>query len=584
MNSFDMFGTVESTEPNCVVPSDSPRNSQATETAVIYKDEAPSAVPLPLSQAIRDRMVASVPMFGALLAATILIAHGIQTGEFNLNVDESFNAFTGLFFADFFRHLPLAHPVQYTYLYYAHYPAIELLHWPPLLHAVEGVVFLLFGPSVLTARLTVLAFALFGLVFWFKLVAELENRWAAFLSTILLALLPQVLVFEKAVMLEVPCLALCIAASYYWVRYLREAKSSCLYAFAVLAGLALITKQLSGYLAIFCILSAVATGRWRLLVRRPMAWARGMVLLIAGPFYALSLAMDWRSISGNVFKGADHVAHPFLFYLSALPHQLGWPVLVLALLGIMTCPWWCKRENATLMLSWIVACSCMVAFLATKDFRYTIYLLPPLVYFAAAPFASHALSPKLRVLGLGAALVLMVAYSVKAWRFERPYVSGYAAAAERVSHFKDSPIILYDGDMAANFMFFLRLHDPAGHFVVLRKALYATAVMKRFGAEELIQTPDQLEAFIAQNGIKYVVVEDPVKMDFDIQRTLRDLLNSSRFRLLQAFPIASNVPSFKEKRLLVYENAQPVTRSAQFLRIRMLTLGHDIILPLDDGK
>jgi hypothetical protein len=296
------------------------------------------------------------------------------------------------------------------------------------------------------------------------------------------------------------------------------------------------------------------------------------------------VAIDWRSISGNVFKGADHVAHPFLFYLSALPHQLGWPVFVLALLGVMTCPWWCKRENATLMLSWIIACSCMVAFLATKDFRYTIYLLPPLVYFAVAPLASRSFSPRLRLLGSVVALALVAGYSLKAWRFDRPYVSGYAAAAERVSQTKGSPIILYDGELPANFMFFLRLLDPDGRFIVLRKALYATAVMKRFGAEELIRTPAQLEALINQNGIKYVVVDDPAKVEFDIQKTLRDLLNTPRFRLLQTFPIASNIPSFTGRRLLLYENTEPVTRSEQFLRVRMLTLSHDIVVPLQNIK
>jgi hypothetical protein len=518
-----------------------------------------------------------------------LIVHGIHKGEFNLNVDEPFNAFTGLFFADLLRHPPIAHPVQYAYSYYAHYPAIMVFHWPPFFHFVEGLFFLLVGPSVLTARLVVLVFAVLGLFFWFELVSELENKRAAAVSTVLLALLPQVFLFEKAVMLEVPCLAMCIAASYFWLRYLREARNRFLYAFAVFAGMALLTKQLSAYLALFCLLSAVTTKKWRLLWRWPVARALGIVLLIAGPFYALSLAIDWRSISGNMFVGAYDVPHPFAFYVSALPDQLGWPLLALALLGVVTCRWWTKRENVALMLSWIFACSCMVAFLATRDLRYTTYLFPPLVYFAAAPLTSYALSPKLRLLGSVAALALVLAYSVRAWRFERPYVSGYARAAESVSQIKGSQVILYDGPLAANFMFFLRLHDPTARFIVLRKALFVTAVQKRFGVEELVRTSAQLDDLIKEYGIRYVVVEDPIKVEFDAQKILRDSLNTPHFRLLRAFPIESNAASPQEvyeirvpqgNRVLFYENAQAVSPSAQLLHIRMLSLPHDIVVPL----
>jgi hypothetical protein len=84
--------------------------------------------------------------------------------------------------------------------------------------------------------------------------------------------------------------------------------------------------------------------------------------------------------------------------------------------------------------------------------------------------------------------------------------------------------------------------------------------------------------------IKYVFAEDPAKVDFDIQRTFRDLLNTARFPLLQTFPIASNVPSFNGRRLLVSENTEPMTRNAQFLRIRVLVLSHDIVVPLEDWR
>ena len=539
--------------------------------------ETPSALPN-----LRERATKWILLACVQALAAVLIVHGIGRGEFSLNVDECIHAFTGLFFSDLLRHPPLAHPVEYAYAYYAHYPAIALFHWPPLFHPIEAIFFLFLGPSVLAARLAIVMFALFGLFFWFQLIHELEDKWTAAFSTVVLALVPQVFLFEKAVMLEVPCLALCIAASYFWVRYLRESNNALLYGFAVVAGMALITKQLSGYLAVFCLLSALSTKKWRLLPRLAMARALGITLLLAGPFYALSLAVDRRSISGNVFKGAFTVAHPHLFYVLALPQQLGWPVLVLALLGLATCRWWAKRENVALMLSWIVGCCCITALLATKDPRYTIYLVPAFVYFATAPLVSRSLAPKLRIFGCIGALVLVAGYSLRAWRFQRPYVSGFASAAQYVSQISDSHVILYDGDLAGNFMFFLRTHDPAGRFFVLRKALYATAAMKEFGAEDLIRSPAELEDLLREYGIKYVIVEDPVTVRFHAQRILRDRLNTSEFRLLRAFPIDTNIPSVRGRQVLLYENLEAVPASLNVLRVRMLTLDHDIVLPLSE--
>jgi hypothetical protein len=118
-----------------------------------------------------------------LLLVTLAATRGITRGEFSLNIDETWHAVTGLYFADFLRDLPLSHPIEYTFRYYAQYPGLGLLHWPPLFHFVEGIMFLLLGPSVVVARLTILLFSLLGFYFWFRLVAELEDSWTAAVCT-----------------------------------------------------------------------------------------------------------------------------------------------------------------------------------------------------------------------------------------------------------------------------------------------------------------------------------------------------------------------------------------------------------------
>jgi len=88
-----------------------------------------------------------------IVLISVVILHGIRRGEFDYNVDEAQHGVTGLFLADAMHDLPLTHPVQYAYSYYAQYPAVSIVHWPPLFYVFEGLSFLAQGPSAYAARL-----------------------------------------------------------------------------------------------------------------------------------------------------------------------------------------------------------------------------------------------------------------------------------------------------------------------------------------------------------------------------------------------------------------------------------------------
>src|SRR5216684_2626270 len=517
-----------------------------------------------------------------LVLAAIVISHGISRGEFNVNIDEAYDATTGLYVADFIRDFPLAHPVQYTYAYYAQYPALGLIHWPPFFHFVEGMMFLAFGPSVVAARIAVLLFALFGLYFWFKLVAALHNEWTAAVCTIVLSCLPAVLLYEKAVMLEVPSLALCITASYFWLQYLDQAKSQSLYWCSVFAGLALLTKQQGVYMALFFLLSAFALGKWRQLLSRPTLWAVGIGLAIAGPFYVLELSIDRQSVAANIWQGVDRVPpNRFTYYLQALPHQLGWVLLGLSILGVLLCWRYAKRRSFIFMSAWVIAWYVTYFVISTKQTRYMIYWLPPFIFFAVTPFTSRVL-PKLARMGATAvAFALICGYAWAGWHYQRPYIVGYKALATEVLNRENGGIVLFDGDLEGNYIFFMRALDPQRRFVVLRKALYATRVMPQFGSVELVHSSDDIKDILGEYGIKYVAVESNEPLRFNSQQILRDLLATPQFKLVRSIPIESNLPGWKSRSLLLYENLEAKPRTARQLRLTMLSMSHDIVVPLD---
>src|SRR5215469_15816634 len=227
-----------------------------------------------------------VLLASVLLLATVVILHGLTRGEFSYNVDETQHAVTGLYVADMVRDHPLFHLIHYTERYYAQYPALAgVIHWPPFFYLWEGLSFLLLGPTVVAARVSILFFALVGLVFFFLLARDLHGDWTAALATALLAVTPTVLLFEKTVMLEVPSMALALGAIFFWQRYLLQERTRQIYWAVLLASLAMLTKQNAAFLVIFFAL----TGLWhygiKWLVRPEVLKAFALGFALTAPFY-----------------------------------------------------------------------------------------------------------------------------------------------------------------------------------------------------------------------------------------------------------------------------------------------------------
>lgn len=517
-----------------------------------------------------------------LILAMAAILHGITVGEFSYNVDESQHAVTGLYVADLVRDHPFSHPVAYTYRYYAQYPALSgIIHWPPLFYCMEGLFFLVFGPTVIAARLAILFFALPGLVFWFLLVREVLDEWAAAFSTALLGLLPSVLLFEKTVMLEIPLLSCCIAASFFWIRYLLKGKESDVYWFALFSSAALLTKQNGVYLIPFCAFSGLMCGGWKLFLRKEVLRALASCFVLISPFYALVYVVHRKTIAMDLTETSVHGAGRWLFYLRALPAQLGWTLLALGILGILTSRVWGRPKVSGIMLTWIVACYLTLTLIGHKEGRYVIYWIPPFLYFASGLLFCFFQKPQVKVAGAVAAVVLLATTMVSAWTFHRPYVTGFAEVPKKILEESKSGVILFDGPLAGNFIFFMRADDPERRFLVLRKALYAYRIKKSGGSVELVHSPDEIEDLFRQDGIRFIVISDRAPLNFESQKMLRDFLKTPSFKELGRFPLGGNDLYPPNSSLVLYENLKWAPPAGKYLRIKMLTMDHDIVVPWD---
>jgi len=520
-------------------------------------------------------------LVGVITLVCVMACRHIHLGEFDYYVDEAQHAVTGLFVADAMRDMPLSHPVQYAYAYYAQYPAVAILHWPPLFYVFEGISFLLFGASVVSARLTVILFAVVLLVEWFLLVEELQDVYTAAVSTAVLGLLPMVLIFEKTVMLEVPSLALCVGAIRYWIRYLEDGQRRSFYAFGLWLSAALLCKQTSIFLFVFCWLTLIVTRKWKRILSRDGLVVAAMVAVLAGPFLALMALMQGKAMATDL--GSRHMTgwEQISFYADSLPNSFSPMIFVLAALGLLLAWQWGRRDYASIMACWIVAGYITFSFFGQKDARFAIYWFPPLVYFAIGLLTRYFQRPPVRLAMRSAAGLLVVVLAVPAWSEQRPFISGYENVASVLVNRYHAGIVLFDGRVPGNFVFFMRALDRQRHFLILRKLLYADDIRPAKASEELLHGRDALLEAIRRDGIRFVVVSENPSVRFEVQRTLREQLQTSQFQLLGCFPVSTNEANWQGERLLLYENLQWTPPTEKLLRIRMLTLPHDIFVPFD---
>jgi len=528
-----------------------------------------------------------VLLVASIALVCLMAVRDIHTGEFDYNVDEAQHAVTGLFVSDALHDLPLRHPVQYAYTYYAQYPAVAILHWPPLFYLFEGLSFRLFGASVVSARLTILLFTILLLYEWFLLVEELQNSYTAAICTAVLGLLPTMLVFEKTIMLEIPSLALGVAVIRYWMRYLADDSSRSLYLFGFWLTAALLCKQTSVYLLVFCLLTLLMTRKWNLVIRREVVFVAVLLVLVAGPFLVAMLWLQGNAVANDLgshrMRGLERVT----YYLGSLPSTFSPALLALAIAGLVFARRWNRRNQTMMMLCWIAAGYFTFSFFGQKEARFAIYWFPPLVYFAVGLLTQFFEQPKLRFAMRAVAALLVAALALPAWSQQRPYISGYEAVASQLVNKYHAGVVLFDGRVPGNFVFYMRALDPSRHFIVLRKSLYADDIRPGQSSEELVHSRQDLADIFRGDGVRFVVVSESSLLRYDAQRLLREQLQTDQFQLLGRFPISSNESSWKGESLLLYENKHWAPPADKMLRIRMLTLPYDIVVPIgkfDVGK
>jgi hypothetical protein len=546
--------------------------------------------------------------------------------------DSSRHAANGIFWKDFLLSGSLD-PKGYALSYYARYPVIQPVAYPPAFYLLEGAAFAVFGPSPYVAKGLVLAFALLAGLYttaWLRRWVAAEAGWLG----ALVLLLPGMVRWSHAIMLNVPAFALTLGALYHARCWMdnpatfssaddargQSGNSRHLYYAAALGLLAVLTYYQAAVVVFIVVAWLVALRRWDLL-RSPRAlvlaalcalvvlpcalvairWAPMHVGFVTSPASRLAKVWSWTYYPTHL----SELFHPYLIALA------GSGIIA----GILSRRW---RRETLLLLVWLTVVYLFFSYILARESRYVLLLSTPLVCLVGILiFAVAEAVAGLCKLGPGAVkatalTAVTVLLAVQSWLAADVPVESVARFPDVVKVLEqvapDEPM-LYDGNYQGVFTFYLLADDPEYRRRVVRAPDLLAGLPARaprlvaantvgllasspaygplLGAAALPPGSDGprqvLQAIQARSGCRWIVVEEGrPPAPGSTAAALRAVLRGPEFDLVRSFRVVAPGTG----RVDVYHARIPVapTEEVELSLVDMGTQAHYRIRPIPSRR
>jgi 4-amino-4-deoxy-L-arabinose transferase-like glycosyltransferase len=479
--------------------------------------------------------------------------------------DAPAHAMNGALLHDYLWTTPHSSPLRFAFHYYLHYPALTISVYPPLFPMAEMLVYSVFGVSHFAAQLTVSFFALLLAYFLYRMARTALGPIAACGAALLLLSTPMVALWSRQVMLEIPALALLVAASALFLRFLEDRTARLLYLSVLLLCGAIYTKQTTAFAIVPFAATLLLERGWQAL-RQPSTWIAAaigfLVLLPIAAFTAVYASHNLEIAAGIGPEAGSHLAlSSFLFYGCWLPEIAG-PTSIATALGylvLITVHGWRsvqERRLAVFMIGWFVADYLFISSIAHREDRYGIFLTVPVAILAILLVMRFV--P--RTIASGIAFVIgTLLFGLAMVSEPVPRVPGYdAIAAFILKHAEKDSIVLFHGFRSPNFVFAVRAQSSSPELYLLRseKMLVDYKVSRDWGITDRGLSRKEVEKLIDRYGIEYVVLQPDFWTDLPSMAALQGLVYSDRFTKVAEFRVSANV-STREKELLVFKNNRP---------------------------
>ena len=485
-----------------------------------------------------------------MAAFSIVAAMNARNDGLWFQGDSPRHAANGFFWWDLIATRPEA-PVDFAVRYYARYPFINPVTYPPLFYLLEGLAFRIAGPSPYIARDLVLAFAVmtgFYVMAWARRWIAPEAGWAG----TMLAFLPGIVQWSNAVMLNVPALAFGVACLYHWRRWLESKGKAQLTAATLLGAAALFTYYQGGIVLAIAVAFAFVSGTPGRFAWRRQYWLGALLLLGAVPLVVAARIAPMLAARHLPTLQKLNSPDTWTFYPKTLPDLLGYPVLLLgiAAAAVSLCKVRWRKELRWLGL-WIVGPMLAFSFFPAQDSRY-ILLVAPAAAILCAVGAAAVLSSIPRIAPAWFAFMLGLILGGGFWQAYRvrlPQISGFREAAEFMRSNAPSDAVFYDGYNDGLFGFYVRALDPGWK----RRIVLGQEILYHDGPAATFDWVDTSKANTAQEvvnllrtraGCRWIAIEIGSHSEWAKgQKLLREAVAGPDFELVRSFPVTSPVAS-----------------------------------------
>jgi uncharacterized membrane protein len=474
----------------------------------------------------------------AVIAATGLVAvlHWQNDGLW-FQGDAPRHAASGMFFWDLLTMLP-ADPLRFALSYYARYPVIIPGAYPPLFYLLEGLAFWIVGPSAYVAKALVLvSAAMMGMyaMLWGRRWVGVHAGWAGACTV----LLPGLIRYSNAVLLNVPAAALTFGALYHLRVWLDTARAGHRRAFVCLTAAAILTYYPSAVLLPIAFIWTLGSSR-----RSPALWLLPATLLLLVTATAIVLPGHLARQMPTVWR-VFHTGN-WTFYADGITRLTGvvWVVLGVCglVFGILRRPW--RSEAIRLASTCVIVLVCLVLLPAMSD-RYAL-VLAPIVVLAGFVFITMCAAFAGRWRIAVAHVVTCITLALTTWsgvKTSVPAVSGFAEVARDLSTRGSTDSVLYSGIYDGVFGFYVRALDPQfdRRVVLSSKLLYRYEQRVDFVWTETpyaTSAADVVSLLRRQSGCRWIAVEiGPESALGPSERLLRRALERPEFEYVHSFPV-----------------------------------------------
>lgn len=520
---------------------------------------------------LRARPDIVFPVSLIAIVAALFIFGAPANGSFSWS-DSPRHALNGAFVLDLLRDLPFGDPAGYAYDYYAKYPALTILFYPPLFYAFLAPFYFLLGVSQETAL--VAEFVCYAALAWgsYRFMQFWLEPLPALGASLILISAPELAFWGRQVMLEIPSFALMVWSGVFFMRHLREERTVWLYISIALIVLAMYTKISTAYVCVAYLICLLQTRGAHVFRDRHSYIIAGVALISLIPLIVLTLKFgqaNIQSVGGIADSKVSRASiDGWIWYAKMMPSQLGWPALIAAIIGLLaTFRSWASVKSLSLPLLWLSVGYLFFSAIDLKEARHSVFLLLPLSLFAVLglkAFLSESRAAGVTMVALG---VVTLGITV----LTRPvaYVAGYNEVADFIAAAAPkNSVVVFSGYRDGSFVFAMRAHEERRDISVVRadKLLLNVAVRRELGVEEKDIPESKIPPMLDQLGAHYIVAQPGFWTDLEAMRRFENVLNGAHFEPIKRFVISANYEG-PEKELVIYRNKGDVAEGPVNIRI-----------------